>query len=345
MSTAARGDLTVKSSYVHKNEIGRLSQSFNTMLKNFKTLISDTQKASNEVENYAHRMNQAMTETESVVSHIGKSIEEVAQAALQQAQGAEQGLNESHHLSSELDVMATSIDHSINATKSIINMSEDGSSSMKLLSEKNKETVSMSEQVFDAVSSLNSKTNEIITVVDAISGISEQTNLLALNASIEAARAGEHGRGFAVVAEEVRKLAESTGESTENVKRIIDSVKDDIMMAQKTIQSNKDVIEAQSNAVCTSLESFDEINKSVNQLADITKNLSSSLDSVMVSRTAFMDTIEGVSATSEETAASVEDVRNMTGRQDDAIRDIEELADHLSNLSKTLQKTLQQFKH
>lgn len=345
MFTVAKGDLNVKSTYVSKNELGRLSISFNTMLENFKTLIRDTQMASNEVEDYAQRMNQAMNETKSVVSNIVKSIEEVAHAALQQAQGAEQGLGESHQLSGELDTMATNMDQSIHATKSIISISEDGSQSMRLLSEKNKETVSMSEQVYEAVSSLNNKTNEIITVVDAISGISEQTNLLALNASIEAARAGEHGRGFAVVAEEVRKLAESTGESTENVKRIIDSVKEDILKAQKTIQANKDVIEAQSNAVWTSLESFEEINKSVSTLAQITKTLFSSLERVMVSRTAFMETIEGVSATSQETAASVEDVRHMTSRQDAAIKEVESLADYLSNLSEALQAKLKGFRH
>ncbi len=343
MSKASKGDLNVESSYKSKNEIGRLSTGFNKMIRDFHELISETQTASHEVRDYSNRMNSAMGETETVVNHISKSIDEVSQAALQQAKGAEQGLEESLQLSEELDVMAKNIDSSISASDTIMKMSGDGTSSMEMLSSKNVETVEMSEQVFEAVSSLNSKTNEIITVVDAISGISEQTNLLALNASIEAARAGEHGRGFAVVAEEVRKLAESTGDSTENVRRIIDSVRNDIMTAQTTIQANKEVINSQTDAVKKSLETFSSINGSVAEMAKITQTLSTSLARVMESRSAFIETIEGVSATSEETAASVDDVTNMTDRQNDAIADINKLAEHLNVLSETLNTTLDKF--
>ncbi len=343
MSRASKGDLNVRSTFEGSNEVGRLSIGFNKMIEDFRNLITETQSASSEVRTYAGRMGDAMDETESVVNHISKSIEDVSQAALQQAKGAEQGLTESLQLSEELDIMAKNIGSSIKASGSIITMSDEGTKSMKVLSTKNRETVEMSEEVYQAVSSLNSKTNEIVKVVDAIAGISDQTNLLALNASIEAARAGEHGRGFAVVAEEVRKLAEDTGNSTENVRAIIDSVRKDIQVAQSTIQSNKNVIDSQSDAVNESLKTFDDINSSVIEMAQITNGLSKNLERVMESRSAFITTIEAVSATSEETAASVDDVTTMTQRQNVAIEDINKLAEHLNLLSDTLKNTLDKF--
>lgn len=78
---------------------------------------------------------------------------------------------------------------------------------------------------------LSERSKQITDIVKVISEISNQTNLLALNASIEAARAGEHGKGFSVVAEEVRKLAENTKSSTEDIVNLTKKIEDQISEA------------------------------------------------------------------------------------------------------------------
>lgn len=93
------------------------------------------------------------------------------------------------------------------------------------------------------MSNLSDRSVEIQSIVGVIEDIADQTNLLALNASIEAARAGDSGKGFAVVAQEVRKLAESTSNSTANIQTLTNSLREEIEQALTATRKSATLVE------------------------------------------------------------------------------------------------------
>ena len=102
------------------------------------------------------------------------------------------------------------------------------------LTEKSNKTKIATTEVNDIVQDMNESTKQINAISETIADITEQTNLLSLNASIESARAGEAGKGFAVVADEIRKLAEQSKTSTEEIKAIIASIQNEIRYSSKS---------------------------------------------------------------------------------------------------------------
>lgn len=151
----------------------------------------------------------------------------------------------------------------------------------------------------DIVSALQSRSSNILKVVNVINEIADQTNLLALNAAIEAARAGEHGRGFAVVADEVRALAAKTQQSTKEINAILTSFESEARGAVNAMDEGRKLSDENAAQAASALATLNEVVGSIQETASVVVALNDAADEQEAVLGNVERTIESVVASSE----------------------------------------------
>lgn len=343
MDGVAQGDLTVRSDIHSKDEIGALSANFNTMIESMNNLIGVVKASASDVRNSSESLSAVAEETNASSEEVAHAVNEIAQGASRSAEDAETVTERSEILGRQIGDINEKAVVMTDIAKKAEEMNQSGQQQMQTLLTSFVDSVKNIQEMVKVFAALEEKIGEIGSVMDAITGISAQTNLLALNASIEAARAGEHGKGFAVVAEEVRKLAEQSARSTDEVQETIREIQAESRQVSEEMTSASEIFGNQAAVIHATDRTFNDISALMVEMMESIDAVANEIGAVATLKEDVSETIQTMTATSQETAAACEEVSASTDEQLHAIQSVTKAAEALTALSEELNRTVNRF--
>lgn len=318
--------------------VNGLLSDIRALINNFHNLSSSIIDATKSVSSTAQQASIAMED-------IAKTMDDIASGASDQAEQAQQGVEMVDNLSEQINFVYESYNRITEETKKINDLNNIGLDSVSILRDKSKENYETAEKIFSVVEKLTNTIKDIGLFVESIENIAEQTNLLALNAAIEAARAGEAGKGFAVVAEEVRKLADQSRKSTEEINILMQSIHEESQLSIKSMETMKRVSQEQNVAVNKTDSAFNDIANAITYIVSKINEVNQSVTKMQTDKIEVTAAIENISSVSEETAAASQQVAATTEHELKAIEAMNESAKRLEQLVEELDSKLKKNAH
>lgn len=340
----AGGDFSEKIKVTRSDEFGVLETNFNGMMDDVSGLIHAVEDKSNHILEVAGGISEVAGNTKTTIEQVTQAIDSVAQGAVKQAESTQEANTEVEHLKNSLDETKEYVSGMNGMTEKANEVSTEGIESVKDLIEKSGKTAEKSKVSLEVMNEMVESIDKIFYISDTIADITSQTNLLSLNASIEAARAGEMGKGFAVVADEIRKLADESKESTDEIKKIITEITEKSKLVESTMQENEVLQTEQQEAINRTEEIFGEIMKQIEMLGSGMEHINALNDTMSANKDLVVDKMGTIASVSEQSAAATEEVNASTEQVNVTMEEISEHTETLQAIAKDLMETINRFK-
>ncbi len=299
-----------------KDELSSLAKELNIMFLELRNVIEDAKASSAENSSISHEL--------SVTSlKVGKNVEESVEIINEATESTAVIIDEIMH----------SVENSKQNKQQMIEADEmlhDANDGVVNLTQKIQSSAESESELAHNIESLAHDIDQVKDVLLVISDIADQTNLLALNAAIEAARAGEHGRGFAVVADEVRKLAERTQKTLNEINTTINLIVQSSNQASEQMNTNAQQMDELLNISV-------EIEGKINKTADIVNNATKASDE-------NVQNFENTGSKIESIAQRINKINTISTENARSVEEIASASEHLNEMTDSLSKKLNRFK-
>jgi methyl-accepting chemotaxis protein len=311
---------------VHVKEIGNLldSSSYQIQITSEQSAES-TQQVADTIQQIAEgtaQQTENVSNAMSILEQVSQAIDGVAKGAQEQAATIGRSVQLTASISDSTQIVTDNALSGATEAARAAQTARSGTESIRKTlegMENIREKVGVSAK---KVREMGQRSEHIGNIVETIDSIASQTNLLALNATIEAARAGEHGKGFAVVADEVRKLAEKSAESTQEISSLIKDVQQSVVDAIQSMEEGAAEVETEVLRASESGQVLDDILVAVDSVSQQMDDIAIAAQGMSDSVGQMVDMMDTVSAIVEENTASTEEMSASAGEVSQAFDNI-----------------------
>lgn len=344
LARAGNGDFTQNVTDHSRDDISQIGRSYNRMCANLNELVTQVARTANEIASSAENLSASSEQISLATQHISGNVSEVATGAETQVQNVESGLMAIQEIASKSRSVAANAQDVSEVAEIATRQASVGDASIQHAANQMAVIHGTMGQLAELVDGLGNRTHEIGQISGVITGIAEQTNLLALNAAIEAARAGEHGRGFAVVADEVRKLAEQSAQSAQQIGHLIGSIQQEAEIVVQAMASGSKEVTHGIQVVNEAGTSFQQIQQTVKNVASKIQEVLATADQMSTATNHVVHAVTEIASISSVSAAMTQNVSAASQEQLASMQEVTLQAQSLSQISEHLQTLIGRFR-
>lgn len=326
-----------------KDDLGIINQKFNEMVAKMNSVIVNVQSASKQVTESAKMLMDSASDHSSRSLTLANNVQDIADGMKYQEAATEETAKSMSEVSTVINTIAKNSSIVSDEAYAMEQKSEQGNQIVSKVTDQMTLISDFVHETAKAVDLLESRSQEIGNILGIITGISGQTNLLALNASIEAARVGEHGKGFAVVAGEVRKLAEQSADSANQISTLIAEIQSEIQNAVTSMKKGTMEVEHGMSIANQTGLLFADIHDATKKVTEQIQDISSATQQISAGTeemTATADSLKTTAATAAANSAKVSE--NLEG-QKATVLSTSDAANQLSTMAEQLQELISHF--
>ncbi|MDQ0058111.1 methyl-accepting chemotaxis protein [Paenibacillus harenae] len=343
MKQAANGKLTGRLSLRGQDEISQAGFAYNQMMTQFSCLIEEARQTARQVLQSSSELSEVLRQTAASSEEINDASGNIAHGAANLAVEAERGggvvLQMGALLESLLRLQAGTADTAHKAKLS----SEEGSEALSALLKQTTDTEMHLLHVTNRIDSLDASAGSIQQLLKLMTDMAKQTRILSLNAGIEAARSGDAGRGFKAIAEQIRRLAEHSDASIEQVKQKMDLIQSDVATSVSAMQAASPHFKQTIEGVHAAARLFGELRGQMELLYASTTEMSGSLQSIGDTQQTVQNAMTSVMAVSQQSAAASGQVASLCASQRIAGEQLVALSGSLRKISSELEEQMTTF--